>query len=95
MTFDEYLTYLAKNNVSQLEMAKQMYDREILISKLRQEISDLKAELEESRACEDPVLASMNRFRKVLPKEDMVSIIAESERKFGIPLEEEGDKDER
>ena len=61
------------------------------IQQLNLEIGHLKEELEISRKCEDPVLAAMNNFRKNWPKEDMVSIIAESERKFGIPLGE-GDK---
>lgn len=57
------------------------------IQELQLEIGHLKEELEISRKCEDPVLAAVNRFR--IKKEDMVSIIAESERKFGIPLEDE------
>lgn len=96
MTFDEYLTTLVKNNVGLIEMAKQMYDREILIGKLRKEIADLKEELEESRACEDPGLRAHKKFSKAITeifndreiKHSMYSAIADRERREGMPMEE-------
>lgn len=48
----------------------------------------LKEELEEARACEDPVLRAHRNIRKMFNPRELTSIQADWERRNGIPLDE-------
>ena len=96
MTFNEWLTYLTENGVGPIQMAKQLYDKDRLIQRLNEEISDLKEELEESRACEDPALRGERNFRNAITsifmdrevRHNIAKARVEREHKEGISLDE-------
>jgi hypothetical protein len=59
MSFEEYLIMLDRERVTPSMMAKQMYERELIVKQLREEITDLKED-------KDKVQNNWNELKKWL-----------------------------
>lgn len=88
-TFDEFV--LEHIDTPSLQLIHNWYRQLIINQQLEETINQLKKDLEESRACEDPVLAAHRKLGEIgelFKPRNMCKYIAERERVEGIPIED-------
>ena len=99
-SIDEWLIFFIENDLEATELAKMIYDRDLVIkrlqkenNKLRMEITRLAEELEESEECEDPVIRAHKNIGKLVTEiydpSQYLKRKVEREHREGIPFEDE------
>lgn len=98
-SIDEWLIFFIENNLTATELAKIVYDRELVIKRLQKENDKLKMEntrlekeLEEAEECEDPVIRAHKNLGKIVTEiydpSQYLKRKVEKEHKEGIPIDE-------